>query len=493
MKRVIATNTHYIIEDYNLGDCPKLEKYASVYNEMNHCYEPLYIYNQEDRTLRLPRGIYPYILENNLGAYIDYDRVIGGRSVRIGMKLAPRNLQQKSAIRFLIGKGEYDYTNNSSQLVLSLPSGGGKTFCAVSAMSLFGLATIVITHNDDIKKQWKDRLLEYTDIPEKSIVLLNSSSQMNMYLTKKRGVMKQISGENVYILTHSMLRSYIKTYGGDSLQELMVKLGIGIKIVDECHKEFYNTMEIDNIVSVYKNFYLTATFGRTDAIENTVYQRMFQGIYKLVVPEDEMGVTKNVLYVTNLINSRPSKIDMGGMFTYLNRGNKMAKFNVIKYMEYAINKGVVTESVKMWLNKLSGLDGLILIISPKISINEYFCQIAQEMFPEKKCAVHGSTSKVDNIEDYDIICATSKIIGTGNDIDKLKAIIIVEPIGSEKNAYQIFHRLMRGNDTDKRWYIEIIDKGVPNFYNMYRRNRKKLEESALEHYVFDETARHKYK
>lgn len=491
MSFITATNTHYIVPEYTLGQCPKLEKYVSVYNEITHSYEPLYTYDEPEKILKIPRGVDPYIIETNLQRPIDYDRVIGGRSVRIGMKMSPRNTKQKSSIRFLIGKEEYSHTYNSTQLVLSLPSGAGKTFCAVSAVSLLGLATIVITHNDDIKKQWKERLLEYTDIPEKSIVMLNSSSMMHKYHERKRGMTKKISGEYVYIVTHSLLRSYMKTYGTEALQDLIVRLGIGVKIIDECHKEFYNTVAVDNAVMVYKNFYLTATFGRTDAIENTVYQRVFNNIFKLVIPEDEMGTVKNVNYVTNFVNSRATEVEIVSMYNKPNRGMHNAKFNACKYIEYAVGKGTITQSVKNWVTRFSKIDGIILIISPKISTNEYFCELVQAMFPDKKCAVHGSTSKVDNLEDYDIICATSKIIGTGNDITRLKVIINTEPIGSDKNAYQLFHRLMRGNDTDKRWYVEIIDKSVPNCYAMYRRTRKRLEESALEHYVYDETKKKK--
>ena len=487
MQKVIATNTHYIVPNYDLGDCPRLEKYVSVYNDITHAYEPLYSYDPEERTLRLPRGVDEYKVARDLNREIDYDRVIGGRSIKVGMTLSPRNIKQKAAIRFLIGKEEYSHTRNSSQLVLSLPSGGGKTYCAVSAISLIGLATLVVTHNDDIRKQWRDRLLEYTDIPETSIVMLNSSAVMHSYHQRKRGMTKKISGEYVYIVTHSLLRSYMKTYGSEALQALIDRLGIGIKIVDECHKEFYNTILLDNSIMVYKNFYLTATFGRNDPIEDTVYQRVFNSLFKLVVPEDDMGVQHNVMYITNIVNSRASEIDIAGMYNIIGRGTKTNKFNVCKYIDYAVDNGTIVKTVMSWVDRLKNIDGMVLIVSPKISSNEYFCDLIKKAYPNKKCAVHGSSSKVDNMDNYDIVCATSKIIGTGNDITRLKAIINVEPIGSEKNAYQLFHRLMRGNDSEKRWYIEVVDKAVPNCYNMYRRTRQKLEESALEHYVYDES------
>ena len=83
------------------------------------------------------------------------------------------------------------------------------------------------------------------------------------------------------------------------------------------------------------------------------------------------------------------------------------------------------------------------------------------------------------------------MFGTGNDIDSIKVMINMEPMGSAINIYQIFHRLMRGNDTETRYYLDIIDKSVTNVYDMYKRCKPTLESAAKKHIVMDTTKKRK--
>ena len=167
-----------------------------------------------------------------------------------------------------------------------------------------------------------------------------------------------------------------------------------------------------------------------------------------------------------------------------------SKFSVYKYIEYALNKGLLVESYKKWLEYFidkTNVDGIILVVSPKKDSCNYFMEVAKSMYPDKKCCVYTSDSKVDNILEYDIVCATSKMFGTGNDIDQISVIINMEPMGSPINVYQIFHRLMRGNDDDIRYYVDIVDKSVTNVYDMYKRCKSTLENVAKKHIVMDAT------
>ena len=487
MSTIIQSNTHYTITDYNLGDNDRLEKFVSIPDENFRKFDPLYTYDEDTKSLYIPRGVDPSKLEALLKAGMRYENVVGGRKVTFSMKLTPRNKTQRRAIRFLTGADEYNYTKNATQLVLSLPSGGGKTYCAVAALSIFGLASLIITHTDDIRTQWKDRILEYSNVPESSIVLLNSSETIHKYMEDSKEIKRKIKDEVVYIATHSLLRTYAKQYGFDSLDLLFQKLGIGVKIVDEAHKEFFNTIEIDNQVSVYKNIYLTATFARTDRRENIAFQRVFQDVYKLTVSDKEMGVTQNVIYITELFSTGAKPVDIYGM---RNGRGPVSKFSIYKYIDYALAKNTIVESFKSWLSyfiEKNPVDGVILVISPKKDSCKYFMEIAKEMYPDKKCCIYNSDSKVDNVEEYDIVCSTAKMFGTGNDINRLKVMINMEPIGSKINVYQIFHRLMRGNDEELRYYVDLIDKSVTNVYEMYKRCKPTLESAAKKHIVMDRT------
>ena len=119
------------------------------------------------------------------------------------------------------------------------------------------------------------------------------------------------------------------------------------------------------------------------------------------------------------------------------------------------------------------LEGKILVLSPKKESCDILKEYTEKLLPEYNTCVHYSGNKVDNFYPYGIIFATSKMLGTGNDIDGLRVIINMEPIRSPRNALQVFGRLREYSYDKDTYYVEIIDKSIPSVSSMYR-DRKKL-------------------
>ena len=112
------------------------------------------------------------------------------------------------------------------------------------------------------------------------------------------------------------------------------------------------------------------------------------------------------------------------------------------------------------------------------------------MIPDKKICCHYTGNKVDDVSQFDIVCATVKMLGTGDDIPNLKAIINLEPVGSEVNAEQLIHRLMRGRKgIGPTFYIDIIDKAIRNVYNMYKKRAELYNNFIQKYIVLDNTKR----
>ena len=59
---------------------------------------------------------------------------------------------------------KYYHTADKSMLSVNLNTGKGKSYCAVATMSFYEVASIVITDNVGVLDQWRDYILEYTDI-----------------------------------------------------------------------------------------------------------------------------------------------------------------------------------------------------------------------------------------------------------------------------------------------------------------------------------------
>ena len=465
--KITAYQTHYEIEDYEIGDCYELEKQFKIFNDVNFKEDLYYRYDDRSRILYIPRGFDKTKLESLLHVPV-IDAGICNTHLRtvFNMKLGPRYQVQKESIRFLLGKDEYKYTSKASQLVLSLPGGVGKTYCMVAALSYLCMKFIVIVHNAEIREQWRTRLLQYTNIPDSAIITLTSIKELHSMKDDKK-----IRNHSCYLVTHRLLGNYMKEYGFESLNELFIKLGIGAKIVDEAHKEFKEILEIDYATNVKKSYYLSATFGKSDYKENSVFQKSFNQVYKLAKQSDDIGIERTTYYITSFFKSGISAIEnMSMKIKY--------KFSVQRYFTIEMEYGAIFKQVSKWLDWIyvtKQISGKTFILSPKKDSCDVCYNISRQMFPDKKCCVHYTGSKVDNLSDYDIICATSKMLGTGLDLDDLRCIINLEPIGSAVNIDQILHRLMRGNSTEPTYFIDVIDKSVSHTMTMYTRRLKTVK------------------
>ena len=87
-------------------------------------------------------------------------------------------------------------------------------------------------------------------------------------------------------------------------------LRVGIKIYDESHLYFDNTMMIDNFSDVWKTYYLTATPMRSDREEDRIYQRCYEKVPKLSLFDEEKD--PHTEYISIHFNSNPTPYDING-------------------------------------------------------------------------------------------------------------------------------------------------------------------------------------
>lgn len=459
-----AYHTRYELHNYELGDLPRLEKEFSLWDDVYYKQIPLYYYDEERKVLFLPRGYDPIKLETYVGKPLVYKKECNPkRKISFPIMSPPKNDTQKEAVRFLTGFEEYKRMSGESQQVLSLPTSVGKTYCTIAACSLLNICAMVIVGTDDLRKQWKEKIKEYTKLPDSSICLINGRQTIEKLLKYKE---KTLGNHVFYITTHTTLRSYMSSVGFYGLNPLFEKLGVGIKIIDEAHLQYRNTMMIDYATNVWKTFYLTATFNQSDKSTDALFQRAFNKIFKLqIAPE----MRKHVIYIALLFSSKATAAEKLSL-----KGRK--GFDKHGYISYEMRRETILTPyryiIDLFINKMR-LEGKILVLSPKKESCDYFKNVTDEMLPGYATCVHYTGSKVESFSPYGIIFATSSMLGTGDDIAGLRAIINLEPIRSERNATQVWGRLRMYAEDKDTYYVEIMDKSIPSVMSMFR-DRKKI-------------------
>lgn len=459
--RIKVCNTCIIIDDYRKGDCPSLEKSFQVWNPLYHKFDILGMYiDDKTHKLYLPRGIDIYKVKGYLNE--KYHTIIKPNEYKtidnILMKYPPRDEEQKIALRFTCGVNEFEENQHHTQLSLNLQTGKGKTYISIATASFLKIKSIVITHSNTLLSQWADNIKEYTNLEDEDILFLNGSPMLNMILNGKS---VKADKAKVFLCTHATIRSFADTYGWDKLNQVFINLGIGIKFIDEAHKNFANMLMIDFFTNVYKTYYVTATPQRSDWKEDRIYQLSIKNVPMIdLFNEDDDPHTS---YVAIKWNSRPTA-------TQISECHNSYGLDRNKYVDYVTKQPNFYKIMVIVMDMVIKCNGRVLFY---IGTNEGILRVYRwisENYPEFLSNVGIYTSIVSKEEKLNrerpkkLLLSTTKSAGEGEDIKGLKmTVLLAEPFKSQVLTKQTLGRTRDRNTM----YIELVDMGFKQIKKFY--------------------------
>ncbi len=459
-----------VVHNYNLGDCKYLEKLFSIWDAVTFSlyYKGIY-YDEENRDLYLPRGIDIGWLENKFPHYIirtntnadPYDTID-----QIRIKYLPRDSKQEEALKFLLGIDQYKNNRYRSQLSLNLNTGVGKTYCCITAVSYLRVRPIMITYSVNWVEQWRDFILEYTDIKPNEIYIISGTPSIKSLLKK------DMSDYKFILATHGTLRSYGDTYGWDKVHELFKHMRCGLKIFDECHLNLDNMYMIDFHSNTRQTFYVTATPLRSDEQENKIFQYYFKNVPNIDLFDEETD--KRTAYIAIRYNSEPTPKD-------ISRCKNKYGLNRSKYTDYVVTRPNFYTVLRMILNiVIKGNKKTLFFIGTNNGIEVVYNWIL-ENYPEiaNDVGVYNSTVTENKMSQLDkkFILSTTKSCGAAQDIKGLQVVVVLaEPFKSEILARQTLGRCRDKNTT----YIEVVDDGFIYTRRYYYTKQKIFAKYATE-------------
>lgn len=455
MKLINVFHTRIEISPYELGECRKLENMCSYYDPVRHTR--VYVgcmYDEDKETLIIPKGINQMLLHklfDSIPTNIPLEVPPKHMSDFYKMTLPPRDQTQIDAIKFLSHKDEYAKNGINSQFGLNLDTGVGKTYCMVNSIIQQNLKTIIICTKDSIKQQWINTFLEMSTVPRNKIRDIVGHDDLDNI--KKENLEYDY---DIFVVNHQTLSSFIKTEDSNSLDSIFKELGIGIKVYDEAHLCFGSILNIDMCTDVKYNYYLTATFGRGDIKEATIYKRAFASL---------------VRYGENIEKRKHTVFNIMYFTSNASYGNNIAVqtnygFNNYRYWNYCHNvdkdENIIYVLLKV-INKTieENIEGKILITSPMIESADYIYDILKDKYPDKiVAAIHSKKPKDENVyykNHADIISTTIKSLGTGDDISGLRVIINLDPHSSPLMTKQLIGRLREYAPDKDTYFYDLVD------------------------------------
>jgi len=169
---------------------------------------------------------------------------------------------------------------------LSLQPGAGKTYSATKAIVNLKQAAIIIVAG--LVEQWVDSIREQTDAKD-NVYILKEFSSLNM-------LQNSDWKPDIFVASLATMRMYYQgkeNYGTlpYTFSQFFEHYGIGTKVMDEVHRDFYATTMMDLSLNVPNNIYLTATFTQS----TREAKRIFDMVYP---PEMRFGEDDYKHYVT---------------------------------------------------------------------------------------------------------------------------------------------------------------------------------------------------
>lgn len=337
------------------------------------------------------------------------------------------------------------------------------TFIALYSISKIGYKPLIIVPTTLLKNQWIDNLVE-SGIPENDIA-------KNIYESPEK---------KFCVVTISALENELRDNWHD-LMNCINESHFGIKIVDESHLHMKGVLKFDAISNIKHNWYLSATLGRSDQLEDSILNRALADADRFIGNAQYDEYTHkyvNVLFQDIWYN--PSTRLCEEHFTYGTKGLvRSTYYNML--MHYHDGVPFINNIITL-IKRANGIktyDGKILLLVPLIEIIDMvMARIKNDpWFKDKSVAsVDGSMPLPARqvAMEKDIILSTSMSMGTGVDIQNLAVVVNFDQYSSPIINEQIVGRLRdRGKET---WYIDICDhvKQAKSIENWGRKRRNNI-------------------
>lgn len=186
-------------------------------------------------------------------------------NAKVKSHLKPRDYQEPIL--------EFILEENKHSRVVGIQTGKGKTFTALKAVELIGYRTLIVVPAMYADKWYADVLGTF-DTSDKNVLYLKGAKSLSAAF--KLAAADELPQEFL-ITTSTTLQIYLRNYEMEkhiSLErdphpeKLYEALGVGVRIIDELHKNIHLNIKMDLYSNVYKSIGLSATLKASNPFIN---------------------------------------------------------------------------------------------------------------------------------------------------------------------------------------------------------------------------------
>ncbi len=392
----------------------------------------------------------------------------------------PRDYQQDLIAHILDPVDWEVYPSGYNARMVTLDTGGGKTFTALKAISVLDRRLIVQVLAKYTEK-WKNDICEAFGISKGDLYVIQGRAQlislMNIALA---GDLKA----SVIIVSTETYKSYIKDYEtkrrGESVfpiepGDFYEKLDIGIRLIDECHQHLHFVYKMDVYANVKKSIYLSATIDGDDKFINRMAESVFPTKHR-------MAGRDKPKYIDVIAGSyhaeAPHKI----------RHRQRGMYNHNRFEESILGKrkyrdkyfSMIEDIIKLYYIDKKKEGQKALVFGSRVE----FCTLVRDhlkkAFPTLSVGRYTGEDKYEDLMQNDLVVATLGKAGTAVDVKNLYMVLNTVSVTSKQNNLQSLGRLRQlvNYEGDKPLYFYLFCHDIEPQLRYHTKRMKDFGNSA---------------
>jgi len=404
-----------------------LERRVKSYNTSNYVFYIFYI--ESEKFLLIPRN---FPIRTYFWDLIIDDRSHEGHPINIEHNITPRSESQENAIKYLM---------NNENGILQLDPGVGKTVVSIYMIAERKVKSLILVHRKPLATQWKNRLLEFTNLKEDDISKMTSAT------------FREDLEKPIIISTTQTFLSLLKRKRQDFLIALD-KANIGVFVADEVHTSVgAPTFSECSIHMPSKYTYgLSATPYRYDGNEDVIKFHLGE-----IFEDDDLTGTMKAKVTIILLDY---EIDTPRRHKYIHWGGE---FQRARYLNMLRKSTPLERVVRGLLTSLSDQRELICMSERVKHIDDLF-----DWLPSKDKAKFCGNGTLDSLK-YKTTFATPGKCRDGIDVPWKDSIIMTSPTS---NIKQLTGRIVREFENKKTpSVIDLVDYGCTYMSRTFYKRR----------------------
>ena len=480
--------SHITLDNADTRDLKFLDSSLGIWDPVYHRIS-FRAYKIQDNVLYIPKGVGRELLLNKFPneKVIDCTDKVPSYANSIDpykLTTSPRNLKQQNALNFLTGETDYfSYARDFTQKMLCLITGDGKTFCTIAYASLLQVPTLIFVDMEYLIEQWYNSIKQFSDLPDERISIIQGGKSIDKLLKNK-------SPKHAFHIASYRTFSNMMENNEDKVKELFNHLKIGCKVYDEAHVEWDTILNLDLMLNVKSNLYLTATPGRSDVRENKLYETMYTYVPSFGLEHGYRASKKYHKVIFVKYDTHPTTDEVMNM-------NNNYGFNINAYSDYLMEDNrfevftdMLMKNICDLLDKKPELKIAVMVhkidFAKKLQLFMEECGLLNKYNIDKVGMFNSAVNKKDKSKELasQIFITTDKSFDKAIDVPDLNVLINTVPIRSSIKIEQIMGRVRQG-ENKVCIYMHVFDYGFKSYLNQFKQISQFINNKAKKLYEID--------